>query len=332
MDRFSILVCPSCRTPLDNRESHYACGSCSATYSSWLGIVSLITKHGAEPDATTRKLIDAFPTSTFDELLQLRTTVFSTTDPKLLERYRAYRRNMLARGQAFYEMARSVAQTRDTHIGQQCGIALGCGVGASMVCMARDFASVIGVDPSLPDLILAKKACEEFGITNVTLAHCFGENMPVPDEQVDLILAENVLEHVPELASVLGEVRRVLKPGATFVGDCANRYNMLRPEPHVQLWGVGLLPRKWQAPYVMWRRQFAGYDKSVHLKSYWQLRREMTRRLGAESTIEFPKAVTFGFSKRIDDVLSVINRLPPLRVMLLVIFPVFIAVGRRSRA
>jgi ubiquinone/menaquinone biosynthesis C-methylase UbiE len=276
-------------------------------------------------------LLDAFDGSSFDDLLKLRTPAFSTTDPKLLERYRAYRRNMMERGRAFYEMARASAEAREANIGNNYAIALGCGVGASMVCMARDFDHVIGIDPSLPDLVLARKTCDELGITNVTLAHCYGERMPVPSGKIDLIIAENVLEHVPELGSVLKEVGRALKPGAVFVGDCANRFNILRPEPHVQLWGVGLLPRKWQAPYVKWRRNFEGYDRSVHLKSYRQLLTEMRKGVGTDSTIEFPKAVAFGFSKRIDDVLGLINRVSLLKVMLLSIFPVFVAVGKRSR-
>jgi ubiquinone/menaquinone biosynthesis C-methylase UbiE len=326
-----LLVCADCQGPLDQQETHFACRSCAARYPSWLGTISLVHNSDRDLEPMPRLLLEAYSRSSFDDLLKLRTPVFSTTDPKLVARYQAYRQNMMERGRAFYEMARASAETRDANIGASCAIALGCGVGASMVRMSRDFAHVIGVDPSLPDLVLARKACDELGITNVTLAHCYGERMPVPSGSVDLIIAENVLEHVPDLGSVLAEVGRVLKPGAAFVGDCANRFNILRPEPHVQLWGVGLLPRKWQAPYVMWRRNFKNYDRSVHLKSYRQLLSALRKKLGPESTIEFPSAVAFGFSKRIDDVLNLIKRVPPLKAMLLWIFPVFVAVGRRSR-
>jgi ubiquinone/menaquinone biosynthesis C-methylase UbiE len=280
----------------------------------------------------TRLLLEAYPRSSFEGLLELRTPTFSTTDPKLLARYRAYRRDMTERGRAFYRMARATAESRDASgIGKDCAIALGCGVGASMVPMSSDFARVIGVDPSLPDLVLARKACDELGITNITLAHCYGERMPISSGTADVVIAENVLEHVADLGSVLTEVGRVLKPGAAFVGDCANRFNILRPEPHVQLYWVGLLPRKWQASYVMWRKNFTDYDRSVHLKSYRQLLSALRDKLGPESTIEFPNAVAFGFSRRIDDVLGLIKRVLPLKVMLLWIFPVFVAVGRRSR-
>lgn len=331
MDSPLVLVCPNCRSPLDKRETHYACRSCAVEYSSWLGAISLICRRDEELDSTTRQLLDAFSGSSFDDLLRLRTPAFSTTHPKLLERYRAYRQNMMERGRAFYEMARAYAESQEASIGSSHAIALGCGVGASMLCMARDFDHVIGIDPSLPDLVLARKTCDELGITNVTLAHCLGERMPVQYGKADLIIAENVLEHVPDLGSVLKEVGRALKPGAIFVGDCANRFNILRPEPHVHLWGVGLLPRKCQAPYVKWRRNFDGYDRTVHLKSYRQLLVEMRKRVGTESTVELPKAAAFGFSRRIDTVLGLINRVSLLKVLLLWIFPVFVAVGRRSR-
>ena len=330
-DRSPLMVCPDCRGQLDQQEAYFACQSCATRYPSWLGTISLVHSSDQDLDPIARQSLEAYPRSSFDDLLKLRTPTFSTTDPALLARYHAYRQNMMERGRAFYEMARASAETRDANIGNAYAIALGCGVGASMVRMSRDFAHVIGVDPSLPDLVLARKACDELGITNITLAHCYGERMPVASGVVDLIIAENVLEHVPDLGSVLAEVGRVLKPGAAFVGDCANRFNMLRPEPHVQLWGVGLLPRKWQGRYVMWRRDFKNYDRSVHLKSYGQLLSALRKKLGPESTIEFPNAVAFGFSKRIDDVLDLIKRIPALKAMLLWIFPVFVAVGRRSR-
>lgn len=39
-----------------------------------------------------------------------------------------------------------------------------------------------------------------------------GDNIPFPDESFDIVFSSNVLEHVPNLARVHEEVRRVLKP------------------------------------------------------------------------------------------------------------------------
>lgn len=39
-----------------------------------------------------------------------------------------------------------------------------------------------------------------------------GRNVPLPDASVDVVFSSNVLEHVPDLAQVHREIRRVLKP------------------------------------------------------------------------------------------------------------------------
>ena len=43
-----------------------------------------------------------------------------------------------------------------------------------------------------------------------------GITIPLPDASVDVVFSSNVLEHVPDLARMHAEIRRVLKPG----GQC----------------------------------------------------------------------------------------------------------------
>ncbi len=40
-----------------------------------------------------------------------------------------------------------------------------------------------------------------------------GRHIPLPDASVDIVFSSNVLEHVPDLAQMHSEIRRVLKPG-----------------------------------------------------------------------------------------------------------------------
>ena len=44
-----------------------------------------------------------------------------------------------------------------------------------------------------------------------------GRHIPLPDRSVDAILSSNVLEHVEDLPAILGEFRRVLRPGGLGV-------------------------------------------------------------------------------------------------------------------
>jgi hypothetical protein len=45
----------------------------------------------------------------------------------------------------------------------------------------------------------------------------------------------------------------VLAPRGTVLVNTGNRFSLAR-EPHVQLWGVGFLPRPLQLAWVRWRR------------------------------------------------------------------------------
>ena len=80
-----------------------------------------------------------------------------------------------------------------------------------------------------------------------------------------------VVEHVSRQKLFLREGYRVLQPGGCFCFNAPNRFNIFGPEPHVNLWGVGFMPRRWMPAYV---RLFKGMDYTdKRLPSYRELRR-----------------------------------------------------------
>jgi ubiquinone biosynthesis O-methyltransferase len=99
---------------------------------------------------------------------------------------------------------------------------LGCGGGFMAEPLARQGAHVIGVDPSAPAIAAAKRHADENGLS-IDYRVGSGENLPVAESAVDIVVCVDVLEHVRDLDAVIGEIRRVLKPGGLFLFDTINR-------------------------------------------------------------------------------------------------------------
>lgn len=80
---------------------------------------------------------------------------------------------------------------------------LGCGPEP-----ARD--TCIGID-------LDEHAARAAAATGIRCIVADARRLPLADRTVDEVLARGVLHHIPNLAAVLGEVRRVLPPGGLLI-------------------------------------------------------------------------------------------------------------------
>ncbi|WP_262694129.1 class I SAM-dependent methyltransferase [Kordiimonas aquimaris] len=65
---------------------------------------------------------------------------------------------------------------------------------------------------------------------------CDVATTPLPDNQFDFIICDNVLEHITEAGAFFKEVTRLLKPGGRFLGKTPNKYHYMpliaRLTPH----------------------------------------------------------------------------------------------------
>ena len=72
---------------------------------------------------------------------------------------------------------------------------------------------VIGLDMT-PDMIkLARRNAKKMGVTNVDFRYGEMEEMPLPDESVDVIISNCVINLSPDKDAVFREAFRVLRPG-----------------------------------------------------------------------------------------------------------------------
>ena len=93
---------------------------------------------------------------------------------------------------------------------------LGCGAGIDSILAA------VGVGPSgrvialdfLPEMLaLTRTAVAEAGLANVETVEAEMEDIPLPDDGVDIVISNGTLNLSPRKSRVLAECARVLRPG-----------------------------------------------------------------------------------------------------------------------
>lgn len=158
---------------------------------------------------------------------------------------------------------------------------LGCGGGMLMAAAADLYPglSVVGIDVSMTWLVVAKRLVTERG-GRPFLAAAMAEALPLADESIPAIVSLDVIEHVKQPDAYLAEINRVLAVGGRAAFATPNRFS-LSAEPHVFVWGVGWLPRKFQSGYVRWRSGKT-YDDTVLMSSF-----ELARRLKDKTQLTF---------------------------------------------
>jgi SAM-dependent methyltransferase len=97
---------------------------------------------------------------------------------------------------------------------------VGCGWGGKAVYLAEmtSLASITCFDlPGIFKPEVAEAFAERRGVTNCTFTTGYAEDIPFDDESADIVLMDDVLEHVHDPEQVLRECRRVLRPGGLLV-------------------------------------------------------------------------------------------------------------------
>lgn len=90
---------------------------------------------------------------------------------------------------------------------------LGCGTGRAAELIARRGARVTGIDHSPLMVETARRRCGD----RATIVAAEFDRLPLNDAGVDAVFACNTLYFWHDEAAILGELRRVLRPGGRFV-------------------------------------------------------------------------------------------------------------------
>ena len=100
---------------------------------------------------------------------------------------------------------------------------VGCGAGLDSLIaatMVGPGGQVIGVDMTPAMLAKARQSAAEAGIGTAEFREGYAEALPVPDGWADVVISNGVLNLMPDKATALQEMARVLKPaGRLQIGD-----------------------------------------------------------------------------------------------------------------
>lgn len=127
---------------------------------------------------------------------------------------------------------------------------VGCGDAGVAIAFAEAGAQAYGIEPFEPSVARGQVRAEEHGVA-VDLRVGVGERLPYEDASFDVVLLDNVLEHVEDRERTLDEVRRVLRPQGILylVTPKPFAIHSLVSDPHYGMAGLVLMPRPLQKWY-----------------------------------------------------------------------------------
>jgi SAM-dependent methyltransferase len=276
-------VCPGCGSSPVGGPRTWTCPGCGTVYRGLRGIIDLRTGEdeflpNREDWDYASRLDEDFDRLDFRGLLDRYFDLSPEIPASLRKRQIAHILTAPSRVRSWLDALGPLADSAPL-------LDLGCGSGSLLASVGSTRASLAGVDIALRWLIVARKRLDEEGLSQIPLACGCAESLPFADGAFAGVVAGDLIEHVGDQPATLAEAYRVLQPAGRLFLASPNRFS-LAPEPHVQVWGVGFLPRRWMSGYV---RLASGRDfRAIRTLGFGEWRRVVGRSPFKRARIEAP--------------------------------------------
>jgi 2-polyprenyl-3-methyl-5-hydroxy-6-metoxy-1,4-benzoquinol methylase len=137
---------------------------------------------------------------------------------------------------------------------------IGCGEGGLPVALIRHGCKVRGVDIKPENLGISQLRAHRHQIPPEVFLRADAAHLPFAAASFDVVIMNEVLEHVPQLGATLRQASRVLKQGGVFFARVPNAAWPF--EGHVNLWFPHWLPKSVRRAYVRTFRREKGRESN----------------------------------------------------------------------
>jgi SAM-dependent methyltransferase len=193
------LVCPACKTSIVRDGENWKCPGCQTPFTYNQGILSFLTPEERFNESVYEELQISNWTATARFRLKIRSSPLLSFINLIRIKF-----SLSGRRDRIFRDEMKPRASRDRLI-----LDLGCGGGRHYFC---DYGRVIGVDPVLPLLQMARQIYDEVYQTS-------GFKLPFADGSFDYVVSSDVLGHISSenKDQLFSEIHRVLKPGGRTV-------------------------------------------------------------------------------------------------------------------
>ena len=239
----------------------------------------------------------------------------------------------LSRSKNIYDVVLSVTAADDRKRPMRV-LDVGCNAGTQSMVWAEGGHSVFGLDINAPLIALAKARAVERDLSIVFQVGT-AEQLPFADASMDVCLAPELLEHVPDWERCLKEFNRVLRPGGVLFLTTTNWLCPKQSEYELPLYSW--YPASWKRHYerlaVTTRPELANHATypAVHWFSYFGLKRYLSGfGFSCKDRFDVMPLEEAAFHKRA--LVRWIRAVPPLRWAAHVMTPYTYLVGKKYRS
>ena len=219
-----------------------------------------------------------------ESLVEIGGLLENVSDEELRRRWNRFSTESVPASPQPYHLDRVIAELNELREAKPASaIAIldhGCGPASTLIWLAAlGYTNVYGVDVGTDFSSHNRLARLCWGRTDDAFASYDGTRLAFPDAQFDLIISQQVLEHVTDrcLEAYYREEGRVLRPGGRALHQVPHR---LAPyDSHTRTWGVHFLPERLRHSVMRWRGR--EWPDHLHLRWPWIYFRMVKRYIGA---------------------------------------------------